>query len=140
LIGRLTGSMAVLHLERGEGHTKLSGMLDRNRLVAEVSKEGMVLRDLSVRVDLKPQATSSPDAPLTLAGKAGMVKLVFDGCDPTLASSRPELLVILHRLVLPRIMQFEDIPLRFRSDRNTGVNRQLDPTGVPAIPRPQRPR
>ena len=41
LSGRLTGTMAVLHIEQGEGHTKLSGMLDRNRLVAEVSKEGM---------------------------------------------------------------------------------------------------
>jgi len=143
MTGRLTGSMVVLQLDRGKAFTKLTGMLDRDRLVAEASDEGIQLRDLSIRLELKPLVSSSPDAPCTLATKNGTLKLVFDGCDSSIAHLRPELLLMLHRLVLPRARQLEDVPVHFRTGRSTGetrANRSLAPQPASMTPHNQRKR
>ncbi len=96
---KLDEGQSKLQMTRKENGIQLEGTSAGQRLQAHWGDAGLVLANPRISLTFK-QAKSSV-AQTILIDTKGQVKLVFANCDPSLLKKRPELLLLLAKLVLP---------------------------------------
>jgi hypothetical protein len=137
--GTLSGFMISLNMERSAEHVSMNGSLGRGHLVAKATVDEIFLSDMKLKLLFKTGRRGNPRAPTVLTDETGHVTLTFDGCSSSVIHERPELLLLLHRWVLPRVEEFEDVnrPAGLRSTRNSRIttgSSQARPVYRPARP------
>jgi hypothetical protein len=108
LSGSIADSSAELYVDQLGDSLSIKGLVGLEHFEASVTPEGVFLGNQLLSVRLKPRDSGLIDtwASQVLSDERDQIRLVLTGCS---LKDRPELLVVIQHLLLPRVAGFEDV-------------------------------
>lgn len=108
LNGSLGDKSAVFHYSRDAEYIEISGLANQYRFSAVLTADLITFRDQILTLHLT-RITSSDPLRKVFIDNTGYIRLTIAACSWPMITSRPELILLLHQAILPRVERFEDI-------------------------------
>ena len=109
MAGSYAGAEASLKVEGEKDRVKIRGFFGHTRFIVKTEGDQLELTDQAITLRLKRKAVPGEPPGVSLTDESGKVRVLFQGCDVNLMQSRPELALVLHRMILPRVADLEDV-------------------------------
>ena len=104
----------LVYLESSDDHVNVSSPYGSGRVILQGQKRKIRLTNQSLSVTFLIEDYDSARKRLKLQDESGRFVLEFNGCDLSIFTKRPELMLIVNRTVLAKAAYVDDVKIRVR--------------------------